>query len=533
MTNLSDSEIFSLTGKNFVKNQSIDDLFFSAAVNSKPITDELTVNPLFLPSSKQGLLPDLTQSATTWLEETKVTEGVTQLLSINFSDIDFDTLVAILVANALPGCWNFISFVSREVKNNLPPSPFECGLIFDCETFVTHGNYPIIATAISNQGIYIWLTQSFDGVTPYSPEYVTLGQSKRLIVAHNISFDFCRISERFNIDNPVQGLCTMAMAKSLFGAGRENLGLLRMDRTTNAMADIIQSICCSMSLVNVYEFLTNEKLPPDTKDTRDYFVKAQDFTEFLPVYNELLSYAVTDTVLTLKVFQLLYPLFIEQICNPIVLQGVIQSADSLLPIIDNYVDWVRSNASSVETVENKLLQAVTPVAKDVHESWLLGTIDPQDYPYSLSKLDWKLSKPKGWRKRSLPDGYPVNARWFTSLNNGEFSWGGNDLAYLLQLHYKGNPLQRHRSLGWFYIDKPTKLETRVPHPSGDPKQNLGCITSGSCLNLVTQGLITSSVLPQDELINLYKLLDSTSIWQGYSNRLREIKILPIPFPSER
>jgi hypothetical protein len=521
--NLSSYEVAKLLGTNLSKIDNFEDCFLESAVTASELPQVNTINPIFLPEVDSTLLEDLNQAAVKWLKETGCTKGIDQLLSIPFDSINFEQLIAKLAEHVIPGQWNFISF-SGNFLADCSPSDSEVGLIFDTETFVTSGNKPIIATVISCQGLYIWVSQSWDGKTEYVPEYVDLSDCKRLLVAHNIAFDYCRVKQRFQIDNPVYGLCTMALAKSQFAIDRKSQWLLKADPEVNKAVPLVKKIACQMSLVEVYQFITGRQLPKNIKETRNLFVAAKDFSEFLPTKLDLFAYALTDTVLTLEVFQNLFPQFVEWSKTPIILQGLIQAADSLLPVAQDYDKWLSDSFQAVEQVNYLLFKKLKPTIDEIHESWLAGTINPLDYPESLFKLDWRLSKPAGWRKRSLPDGWPKMAKWFFKFMGGQFSWGGLDLAYILQLSWAGQQLKYKFGAGWFYTDKYTGLVIKVPHPNGSDS-NLGTITSGSCLTYVEQNLLTSKVFDKSDLLEIYKLLDSTSIIEGYGQRLSEIKIL--------
>ena len=511
-----------------VDSNSFEDLFFSNSTTlESPLADlpYSNIDADLLPVINKPLKEVLEGYAQNWLTNTGCQRGIDQLLSIPFHDINFQELVTELAANAVAGKWNRISFSGNFTASDNPPNPKEVGLIFDTETFVKKENKPIIATAISNSAVYIWLDQAWDKITPYSPSYTDLGGFERFIVCHSIAFDFCRVKQRFQINNLVNGLCTMAMAKALFTIDSGNSYLLNITDPNHQLANYVKTIACNMNLLDVYHMVTGKRVPKQEKKIRDKFVVAEEFSDFFPDKFNLFVYALKDTVYTLELFQNIYPMFTEWAGTAVVLQGLIQSADGLTPIIPNYDSWLYSNEIAAEETNFKMFKLLKPYAEDIHENWLAETICEMDYPDSLDKLDWRIAKPKNYRKKVLPDGYPKMARWFKSFLDGSFSFGGNDICYLLQLRWDGQPMKRSIKMGWYYSEKYTGVDTRLPHPDDDSgKKNVGNPLSGSFISYAEHGIMTSDLLPQEDLVELLLMLDSTSIVSQYGNRFHEAKI---------
>ena len=497
----------------------LDDLFgIQSEVNNNDISNCIFDYDL-LPNTNGRLIAEsLEEKAINWLTKTKVLAGIEELLSIDEVN---EELIQELAIAAKPG-WTRIDLISEEISAVSYPPADETGLIFDTETFVETGNHAIIATAISSKAMYIWLCNSWDSVTPYSPQRVDLGQSKRLIVAHNSSFDFTKIQQRYQFNNPVKALCTKAMAKPLLGTDTATYPMLSMK---SAGGDLLRSIASKLDLISLYNHLTGETISETTKDIRNIFVKAKDFSEFIKQGHDLKVYSIYDIIYTLRVFQKLYPKFMAWAGNHVILEGLIQSCDALMPMTSDYQTWLDNCANNAETNIETIKQLLLPYCNDIVEDWNAKVIEPIDYPENWANLDWKLGKPKGWRKRQPPEDYPIVPKWYNSMYLlNDFKWGGNDLPRLLRLVYNGQPLEYDRKEGWHIKNARTGLIEKLPHSTQKEGKSVGNCLVRYYISFVKDDYLSSEVLPKDQLIELMLLLDATSIWSSYKDRFISAEI---------
>jgi hypothetical protein len=489
-----------------VKDLDIDD-FLSGASNTVAPSDHPMIDSLSKP-----VLQYATQAANDWLANKKINEAIDQLLTIKLTSEQFSEIRSSLVKAARPGYWTCYSFATQRISYSENPNPEDLGLILDTETFVSQGNFPIIATAVGASGVYIFVDPAFSNPKSYQQSFIDLGNSKRLIVCHNLSFDFKLIKQRYQFDNPVSGICTKALGKALFGVDRTNRWRLH---ASDPLSKFVQSdLACDLSLAALYSFLF--KLPKPSKEVRNIFVDATSFEEFVAQKDTLFSYALDDIFITLQIFQKIYKEFESWLGNPICLQGLIQTADSFMPVADDFETWLAANFKASEQINFEIFKLLLPALTDLHEDWLADCLDLENP--MLAKVDFNLSKPKGWRKKVLPTGYPKIAKWFASFLTGKSSLSGKDLTYLLQLRYNNEQILLQKASGWTTISG-----TKLPHPSGDEKQNLGCVLSAGCSNWARQGILTSDLLTQEDLLKLYDLLASGAIVEAYGARVSEMK----------
>ena len=475
------------------------------------------IDPRFIPTTDTPLVQLTEYAAKRWLESNKIMLAIEQLLSIDFESYDFNIIKSILSRAAIAGKWVHYSFNTEKVSYYDTPLESDYGLIFDTETFVAKGGYPIIATAIGASGIYIYIDKAFNG-SEYIPSYINLGNSERLIVAHNVGFDYQLITQRFQFNNPVSALCTMAMGKALFGIDTANRWRLTATSKNDVISQRVQTeLACSLSLTSLYQFVTKKPLPEKLKETRNIFVEAESFKEFTINKTNLFSYALNDVILLLELFQTVYPMFEQWLKSPVCLQGLIQSADALLPAARDFEPWLEKNFRAAEQVNFEVFKLVLPYLEQLHEDWLSGWLNPEKH-VQLSQVDFKLVKPKGWRKKSLPLGFPTIAKWYYQFMAQQMSLSGKDLTYLLQINWKDEPIIKSKKEGWQTISG-----FKLPHPSGDASANLGEILSAACMPYVEQDLLTSALLEKEELLKLYRLLDSASLVTSYGERIKAMK----------
>lgn len=486
--------------------------------------NSLTISSDLLPSFNVETISDIAKE-----QAEEMFPDLQSLLDLDSSK-DFTDIICKLFLAAKPGLWTRIDLVSLEITYNEEIPADEQACIFDVETFVKVGNnLPIIGQALSSTGLHLWLHQSFDGITEYESSTLKTGNHKRVLVAHNAAFDYARIKERFQIECPVSVIDTQSMVNCLYGVDSANRWALMTEDGKNSRADFIKTIACAQSLVASYNFVC-KGFPPlqaSDKKTRNIFVEAETFQEFIDNAEELITYSLLDVIYTHRLFKELYPRFIEWSNGYEILVGQAIVANSILPVWNKRDEWLNTCQDLVNKVDIDISSSVLSVFEDLHEAWLSGMLD-LDSHISLSKLDWKLMKPKGWRKKTLPEGWPKRAKWFHDFISGEMTYGKNSFAHALQLEFNFNgewkQIYNNRGFGWC-----SKSNEKVPHASGDPEQNLGEILSTDSLRFFDdypQPLLRSKTLEysDEKLYEILRQANKTTIWTGFSERFKSVII---------
>ena len=437
-------------------------------------------------------------------------------------------LIDVLIGASRVGCWTRCDLQTQVVTYHQQISEDETALIYDTETFVKEGGMPIIGQALSSSALWLWLDQSFDGITEYKPSLLPIGKSNstRVLIAQNSAFDTCRLAERFDIANNISFIDTMSITNMLAGLSSDSRWALAVPPGTNGRADSIRRLGCGKSLVDAYNYFCVDYPPLSSasKSTRNIFVEAKDFQEFIDNKYNLLQYSLLDVIYTLRLLQAQWKALEkfsgESTMALLVGQAII--SDALVPVQPDRERWIATCdelALDSFTIINSL---VFDYFQDIHTAGLVGSITLD------SKVDWRISKPKGWRKKSLPEGYPVMAKWWVQFLSGDLSPTTNAFGRLLELEFfvdgKWRPLMQSQKLGWHYRGKTGEL-IRVPHASGDLEANVGCMISSDTLRFFDgydEPILRSKTLNyNNELLKeILELADSTSIWSGFANRIK-------------
>ncbi|CAO1623863.1 unnamed protein product [Sympodiomycopsis kandeliae] len=84
------------------------------------------------------------------------------------------------------------------------PDPHDSALVFDVETMVTAGPWPVMAAAAGGHAWYAWLSPWLLGESERKDHLIPFGSSpsapERLLVGHNVSYDRARILDEYTMD---------------------------------------------------------------------------------------------------------------------------------------------------------------------------------------------------------------------------------------------------------------------------------------------------------------------------------------------
>lgn len=401
--------------------------------------------------------------------------------------------------------------------------------IFDTETFVKGSpcNSPIVGqgAGLDDNGIlslYLWLHEGFekDEKYVYVPKRVPIGHDK-VLIAHAANFDRQKVKETYEGNNNLW-LDTKSMMQLVAGADEKQRWALNTDPRKSWKAAKLQKVACGLSLVKCYEFMYYPRtLPEGAKDLRNVFVKAETFQEFKDKKVEILEYSMLDVVYTLELAQKAIPAFLERSNHKAILCGQSIVIDAKVPHIDFFDQWVSRCDIEFERTEAKILEMMKGIATKIHQEWLDS--DRKVIPERLKHLDWTLKKPFNWRKKTLPDGWLIRAKWYDKWLEGTVKTKGIDICLLLQCeyYYEGEwrevlynkDVKYHVS----YADTVVKLPNR-----NEPGANFGSLLSSDALYLIRSNppLLRSAVLSHEEFQKFAELKDSTSTYTGFSKRVK-------------
>jgi len=370
------------------------------------------------------------------------------------------------------------------------PYPLEDDFVFDSETLVVRGNFPIIATAASSKAWYIWLHPALvsqasskpgDEVLAYQHEFYPLGHGK-LAVGHNVSFDSSRSVESHDLDTPL-GADGQPLPRNVFldtmSMHIVTSGFSGPQRWADGAKERGESVPpwahkgCKNSLVACYNFYCWPETPlgAQDKELRMIFVE-HDLPYIAERLLELLEYALLDVQYTWELFKSLYPRMRQRRPSLTSLAGLLQQSAHNLPVVDNWFEWVATVEAKLTEIELAIDKTGRDTAAQVIAEWqvlgltiaqhnaLLKVLDGFSSPATVcaqhdvsedtlaswqklmadpwlghGKLDWAI-KPRARKNRGQPEWYrnmPADmgrtSRLLHLLSKIEFTPADSDQAY--------------------------------------------------------------------------------------------------------
>lgn len=140
---------------------------------------------------------------------------------------------------------------------------------------------------------------------------------------------------------------------------------------------------------------------------------------------------------------------------------------------------------------------------------LVDKATPENAPY----LDWK-KYVRGENKGK--------EKWRVTLEKSKSVFGGQIETQLLQLCWDGEPVQlvvNGRKAIWCVNGDRDRV---LPHPSGKKEDNLGTPLCADYIVYAKNGRLTSKVISQEALIDIFNKLISISQWEAYQARYRKL-----------
>ncbi|XP_025194484.1 DNA polymerase subunit gamma-1, mitochondrial [Melanaphis sacchari] len=251
--------------------------------------------------------------------------------------------------------------------------PKEKVMIFDVEVCCREGDLPTLATAVTSEAWYSWVSKDLISCNTRSGRYLgyscndlipleTPIKSKekitewsntpKLCVGHHVAFDRARIMEQYWLNRTaLRFIDTMSLHVAISG-------ITSYQKTLLKSKDIIEDESWQQhsslnSLNEVYKLYCKAEL---SKSDRDIFVKGslQDINND---FQNLMSYCANDVIATNKVLRKLWPLFLERFPHPVTLAGILELGTSYLPVNSNWKRYLETSNEIYEDldIESKFL----------------------------------------------------------------------------------------------------------------------------------------------------------------------------------
>lgn len=485
-------------------------------------------------------------------------------------------------------------------KAEAVPWPLEDTLVFDVETLYKISQYPTLAVALSDRAWYLWCSPFICGSDSFE-HLVPLNTQERtgLVIGHNVGYDRARVLEEYNL-KPSQtffldtqslhvassGLCSRQRPKFLktrsnkrqpvaeddIEFGNDQMASALTDVDVGSDPEIEEDPWLKVSAMNSLKdvAMLHCGIRMD-KDPRDRFATT-DKNELVNDFQNLVEYCATDVDTTSKVFDKVWPLFLEKCPHPVSFGALRSLSSCILPTRHN--EWTsylnRSEMiyqESKRNIEDKINRIVEDTAK------MSGKMSIEEIckdPW-LRQLDWT-TKPIKLTKKGIPvknqklPGYP---EWYRSLfpskteTRPQVTIKSRNVPIFFKLSWEGYPTV-WTSSGWCFgvpVDLMDKFKTKnykmadqevietyssetnavcpgaadnqvlfkIPHPNG-PQFDCTTLLSKPYIHYFEKGILASGSSFAREALNMNL---SGSYWMAARERImNQFNVPSSKFPSQ-
>lgn len=363
--------------------------------------------------------------------------------------------------------------------------PDESMLCFDTEVMWKESAYAVMACASSPNAWYAWLSPWLLGETQNDRQLIPLGDptKDRVIVGHNIGYDRARVLEEYDIKQSrnafidtmslhvaVNGMCSQQRPTWMkHKKNRELRERIASQTPDNDLAEMLsnrsmhdeEELWVERSSVNslrdVAKFHLNVSID---KAIRDDFGEL-DRDGVVAKLDELMDYCAADVAITQRIYQIVFPNFLEVCPHPVSFAALRHLSSVILPVNKSWDTYIANAEATYHRLSDAVTERLVGLAekaleiKDQPEKW-------QNDPW-MKQLDWsgqEIRMAKGKRKNDPPrpaarQKKPGMPQWFKDL------FAKNDAPInvtvrtriaplLLRLAWDGYPLFWSDKYGWVF-----------------------------------------------------------------------------------
>ncbi|XP_076676684.1 DNA polymerase gamma, catalytic subunit tam [Andrena cerasifolii] len=294
--------------------------------------------------------------------------------------------------------------------------PLEDGMVFDVEVCMKEGPLPTLATAVTNQAWYSWvskplidgLSTNFEGQryhmdqlipveskhTEYGEKVSTFHKKPKIVVGHNVSFDRSKIKEQYWLNRTgLRFIDTMSLHIAISGINSYQRVIMNSKKDTEEKFDLNMQTSLN-SLAEIHKFYCGDEL---NKESRTVFVDGT-LSDIRDDFNSLMTYCANDVLGTYKVLRHLFPIFEERFPHPVTLAGMLELGTAYLPTNSNWQRYLNESESTFEDLnyETKFILAkrANTVCQLMHDRKYKNDLWMWDEDWSTQKIKMKPSLAK-------------------------------------------------------------------------------------------------------------------------------------------
>lgn len=357
-------------------------------------------------------------------------------------------------------------------------------MCFDTEVMWKESPFAVMACAATPDAWYAWLSPWLLGETENERQLIPLGNATtdKVIVGHNVGYDRARILEEYDLKQTrnsfldtmslhvaVNGMCSRQRPtwmkhkknrelRDKIAKETTNMELVEL-LNNNAFGDEEEELWVERSSINslrdVAKFHLNISMD---KEIRDSFGEL-DREGIVAKLDELLTYCAADVAVTHRVFQIVFPNFLEVCPHPVSFAALRHLSSVILPVNKTWDAYIANSEATYNRLTNGVQERLVNLAeraleiKDDADKW---STDPW-----LKQLDWsgqEIRMTKGTAQvpsrpvaRQKMPGMP---KWYKDLFKTSttitLSVRTRVAPLLLRLSWDGYPLTWSDKYGWTF-----------------------------------------------------------------------------------
>lgn len=369
----------------------------------------------------------------------------------------------------------WIKYPSDGSKPKKVDYPDEKAVVFDVETLYKISNYPVMATAVSQDAWYGWVSPILTGESDSFEHLIPLDTTgkERVIIGHNVGYDRARIAEEYSLKESkaffldtmalhiaASGMCSRQRPRWLQHRKQQQSEDEQEEMKQTEMDDPWVSESSPNSLAEVAQFYCGMDV---SKDARDMF-SVEDVQVIKDNFQELMHYCATDVSTTYSIYIQVLPEFLRVCPHPVSFAALRFLGSGILTTNKDWHSYIESAEGLYQESRKKVDDHLVKLAEEAVKLKDQPEVFEND-PW-LSQLDWTIYaarfKKNGepYKRQRLP-GYP---QWYRELHSPSqdkiiITTRSRITPLLFRLTWEGYPVVWSNVYGWCFRAKASDYET--------------------------------------------------------------------------
>ncbi|XP_024083645.1 DNA polymerase subunit gamma-1, mitochondrial [Cimex lectularius] len=318
-----------------------------------------------------------------------------------------ELLLKLLVTRPeMPESWVLKPGWTRYAKDGIysVDHPLEDAIVFDVEVCCSVGPLPTLATAVSKDAWYSWVSKDLENCSntvkhSFTPDNLIPLERKisketdpaeffkpRIVVGHNVSYDRARVKEQYWLEQTGRRfLDSMSMHICISGVTSYQKALLK----AGVGSEEWSKLTSLNSLANVYELYCGKQL---SKEKGTLFLTGS-LHDIKNNFQALMSYCANDVLATYDIMKHMFPLFLERFSHPVTLAGMLELQTTYVPVNKNWKKYLFDSQQAYDDLDLEgksiLIRSANEACRLLHNEKYKENLWMWDQDWSLQHLALK------------------------------------------------------------------------------------------------------------------------------------------------